>query len=63
MLFRATKRGLIEISRSFFKQFKNPSLITHLYALEFFGNILVIFGYIWEEIVFFQGLLIQPRIG
>ena len=38
--------GLTELSRSRFKQSKNPSLITQFYDLGIFVNFWVIFGYI-----------------
>ena len=49
--------GLIEISRSRFKQSKNCMLILLLYVLGCFMNFWGIFGYIWEKIVFLEGLV------
>ena len=46
--------GLIEISRSRFKQSKNSSLITRIYVMGCFVNFWVIFGYVWEETVFLK---------
>ena len=48
------KIGLTEISRSHFKQYKNPTLITQINVLGCCVNFLVIFRYIWEEIVFLR---------
>ena len=47
--------ALMEISRSRFKQSKNSMLIP--YVVGCFVNFRVIFGYIWEEIVFLEGLV------
>ena len=44
--------GLIEISRSRFKQYKNSMLIPLSYVLGCFVNFWVVFGSIWEEIIF-----------
>ena len=49
--------GLIEISRSLFEELKIPSFISQFYVLGFVVKFLVIFGYIWEEIVFLKVLL------
>ena len=48
---------LMRISRSRFKQSKNCSLISRIYVLRCFVNFWVIFGDIWEEIVFLNGLV------
>ena len=48
---------LIEISRSRFKQYKNSMLIPLFYVLGCSVNFWVIFGSIWEEIVFLEGLV------
>ena len=48
--------GLMKISRSRFKQSKNPLLISRSYVVGCFVNFWVIFGYIWVEIVFLKGL-------
>ena len=51
------------ISRSRFKQLKIPLLITRSYVVGYFVNFLVIFGYIWEEIIFLKGLVKFRKIG
>ena len=53
-VFTPLKIGSTEISRSRFKQYKNPMLITQINGLGCFVNFWVIFRYmyIWEEIVF-----------
>ena len=48
--------GLMKISRSRFKQSKNPPLISRSYVAGCFVNFGVIFEYIWVEIVFLKGL-------
>ena len=53
-VFTPPKIGLTEISRSRFKQYKNPTLISQINVLGCFENFLVIFRYIWEEIVFLK---------
>ena len=53
-VFTPPKIGLTEISHSRFKQYKNPTLITQINVLGCFVNFLVIFRYIWEEIVFLK---------
>ena len=45
------------ISRSRFNQLKIPPLITRSYVVGYFVNVLVIFGYIWEEVIFLKGLV------
>ena len=45
-VFTPPKIGLTEISRSRFKQYKNPTLITQIIVLGCFVNFLVIFRYI-----------------
>ena len=50
-VFTPLKIGLIEISRLRFKQYKSPLLITQINVFGCFVNFLVIFRYIWEEIV------------
>ena len=52
-VFTRLKIGLMEISRSRFKQYKNPMLKTQINVLGCFVNFLVIFRYIWE-IVFLK---------
>jgi len=49
--------GLMQISRSHFKQSKNCSSISRIYVLWRFVNFWVIFGVIWEEIVFLNALV------
>ena len=46
--------GLIEISCSRLRQYKNSMLIPLLHVLGCFINFWLIFGYIWEEILFSQ---------
>ena len=53
-VFTPLKICLMEISRSRFKQYKNPMLKTQINVLGCFVNFLVIFRYIWEEIVFLK---------
>ena len=55
VVFPPLTMGLIEISRSRFKQSRNSMLISQFYG--YFLNFLVIFGYIWEEINFLKGLV------
>ena len=60
MLHFTAKRGFNRNISFTIKQFKNPSLITQIikfYVLGFFVNFLVIFGHIWEDIVFLKGLV------
>ena len=45
-VFTPPKIGLTEISRSRFKQYKNPTLITQINVLGCFLNFLVIFRYV-----------------
>ena len=52
--FTPLKIGLTKISRSRFKQYKNPMLITQVNVLGCFVNFWVIFRYIREEIVFLK---------
>ena len=56
-LFPSHTLGLMRISRSCFKQSKNCSFISQIYVLPMFVNFWVIFGDIWEEIVFLNGLV------
>ena len=53
-VFTPLKIGSTEISRSRFKQYKNPMLITQINVLGCFVSFWVIFRYIWEEIVFLK---------
>ena len=53
-VFTPLKIGLMEKSRSRFKQNKNPQLISQINVLRCFVNFSVIFRYIREEIVFFK---------
>ena len=55
-IFSPLNVGLMKISRSRFKQSKNPLLISRSYVVACFVNFWVIFGYIWVEIVFLKGL-------
>ena len=49
--------ALMEIYRSRFKQSKNSTLIPWIYVVGCFVNFWVIFGYIWEKIVFLKELV------
>ena len=55
-IFSPLKVGLMKISRSRFKQSKNPLLISRSYVWGVV-NFWVIFGYVWEEIVFLKGFV------
>ena len=46
-----------------FKQSRVSMFISHIYVLGCFGNFLVIFRYIWKEIVFLKGLVKLMEIG
>ena len=54
---------LMQISRLRFKQSRISMLISHIYVLGCFVNFLVIFWYIWREIVFLKGLVKLMEIG
>ena len=54
---------LMQISRLRFKQSRISMLISHIYVLGCFVNFLVIFRYIWREIVFLRGLVKLMEIG
>ena len=54
---------LMQISRLRFKQSRVCSLITHIYVLHRFVNFLVIFRFIWRQIVFLKGLVKFMEIG
>ena len=54
---------LMQISRLRFKQSRICSLITHIYVLRRFVNFLVIFRFIWRQIVFLKGLVKFMEIG
>ena len=54
---------LMQISRLRFKQSRISMLISHIYVLGCFVNFLVIFRYIWREIVFLKGLVKLMEIG
>ena len=56
-IFRPLSVGLMKISRSRFKQSKNTLLISRIYVVGCFVNFWVIFGYVWEEIVFPKGFV------
>ena len=53
----------MQISCLRFKQSRISLLISHIYVLGCFGNFLVIFRYIWREIVFLKGLVKLMEIG
>ena len=55
-IFAPLNTGLVQISRSHFKQSKNCTFKTRIYVIGCFVNFWVIFGYIWVEIVFLKGL-------
>ena len=55
--------GIMQISRLRFKQSRISMLISHIYVLGCFVNFLVIFRYIWREIVFLKGLVKLMEIG
>ena len=38
-------------------------LVTRSYVVGYFVNFFVIFGYIWEEIIFLKGLVKFGKIG
>ena len=54
---------LMQISRLRFRQSRICSLITHIYVLRRFVNFLVIFRFIWRQIVFLKGLVKFMEIG
>ena len=54
---------LMQISRLRYKQSRISMLISHIYVLGCFVNFLVIFRYIWREIVFLKGLVKLMEIG
>ena len=56
-VFTPHKIGQMEISCSHFKRYKNPPFITQINVLGCFVNFWVIFGYIWEELIFLEGLI------
>ena len=56
-VFMPIKIGFMEISRSRFKQSKISLLKTEINVVGCFVNFSVNFGYIWEEIVFLEGLV------
>ena len=56
-IFPPLSVGLMQISRSRFKQSNNPLPISQSYVLGCFVNFWVMFGYVWEEIVFLKGFL------
>ena len=55
--------ALAQISRLRFKQSRISMLIPEIYVLGRFVNFLVIFRYIWREIVFLKGLVKFMEIG
>ena len=54
---------LMQISCLRFKQSRISLLISHIYALGCFVIFLVIFRYIWREIVFLKGLVKLMEMG
>ena len=54
---------LMQISRLRFKQSRISMLFSHSYVLGCFVNFLMIFRYIWREIVFLKGLVKLMEIG
>ena len=48
-IFAPLNTGLVQISRSHFKQSKNSMHQTRIYVIGCFVKFLVIFGYIWVE--------------
>ena len=62
-VFRLGIMLLMRISRLRFKQSRISMLIPHIYVLSRSGNFLVIFRYIWREIVFLKGLVKFMEIG
>ena len=51
-IFAPLNTGLVRVSRSHFKQSTNSMLKTRIYVIgSEFVNFLVIFGYIWVEIL------------
>ena len=56
-IFSPLNVDLMKISRSRFKQSKNPLLNSRSYVVGCFVNFWVIFGYFWEEIVFLKGFV------
>ena len=56
-LFPPLNMRLIEMPRSRFKQYKDSMLIPLFYVLGCFVSFWVIFGSIWEDIVFLEGLV------
>jgi len=54
---------LLRISRLRFKQSRISMLIPHIYILSRFVKFLVMFRYIWREIVFLKGLVKFMEIG
>lgn len=51
------------ISRLHFRSLKIPLLIPGNFVVGYFVNFLVIWGYIWEEIIFLKGLVKLSEIG
>ena len=56
VVFPPLNMGLIEISRSLFKPYRNSMLITQFYVLGCFV-VFSDFSYNWEEILFRKGLV------
>lgn len=53
-VFTPLKIGLMEISCSRFKQYKNPMFKTQINVRGCFAYFWVIFRYIWEEMIFLK---------
>ena len=49
------KMAFLPISRSCFKQRQIPPFKTIINVLRFYGNIWVIWGHFWKEIIFLEG--------
>ena len=56
-IFPPLSVGVMKISPSRFKQSKNRPLISRIYVVGCFVIFWVIFGYVWEKIVFLKGVV------
>ena len=56
-IFPPLSVGLMKISRSRFKQSKNPLLNSRSYVVGCFENFWVMFKYVWEKKVFLKGFV------
>ena len=56
-IFLPLDMALTAISHSRLKEFKNPIIIPWICVVGYFVNFWVIFGYIWEEWFFLEGLV------